>query len=365
MRLLSCIWAMMTDFLHPALEEELGPLTERQRQFVSVCELARLDRHMAPFRGHRLGRKKKPRLDFAKAFVAKAVYNLPTTAALVDYLKADATLRRLCGWERADQVPSEPTFSRAFAEFAQWDMGGQTLEAMVKEQRQGKLAGHISRDATAIKAREKAAKKPKADVTPASKRKRGRPKKGQVVEPKPPKRLALQAARSVQENLADLPTACDWGCKRNSQGKVEWWKGYRARIDTIDGDIPISVVVTSASLHDSQVAIPLAQLSAGRVTNLYDLMDSAYDATAIGDFSRGLGHVAIIDRNPRNVEAVAMDPATARRYDERSSSERVNSTLKDNHGGNNVRVRGVRKVALHLTFGLIAICATQLLRLLE
>jgi len=30
-------------------------------------------------------------------------------------------------------------------------------------------------------------------------------------------------------------------------------------------------------LHDSQVAIPLATLTAGRVTSLYDLMDSAYD----------------------------------------------------------------------------------------
>ena len=40
-------------------------------------------------------------------------------------------------------------------------------------------------------------------------------------------------------------------------------------------------LLTSASLHDSQAAIPLATLSAERTTNLYDLMDAAYDAEPI------------------------------------------------------------------------------------
>ena len=46
-------------------------------------------------------------------------------------------------------------------------------------------------------------------------------------------------------------------------------------VDVADGQIPISCLLTSASLHDSQVAIPLASLSAERSTNLYDLMDAA------------------------------------------------------------------------------------------
>ena len=66
-------------------------------------------------------------------------------------------------------------------------------------------------------------------------------------------------------------------------------------IDTADGDIPVACLLTSASLHDSQVAIPLATLTASRVTNLYDLMDSAYDAPEIWDKSRALGHAPIID----------------------------------------------------------------------
>ena len=43
----------------------------------------------------------------------------------------------------------------------------------------------------------------------------------------------------------------------------------------------------------------LATLTSGRVDSLYDLMDSAYDTTEIRAFSEKLGHVAIIDVNPR------------------------------------------------------------------
>ena len=46
------------------------------------------------------------------------------------------------------------------------------------------------------------------------------------------------------------------------------------------GQIPISCLLTSASLHDSQAAIPLATLSAERTTNLYDLMRRRLEANA-------------------------------------------------------------------------------------
>ena len=52
-------------------------------------------------------------------------------------------------------------------------------------------------------------------------------------------------------------------------------------MDMADGSIPVSCILTSASLHDSQVAIPLATITASRVTSLYDLMDSACDAPEI------------------------------------------------------------------------------------
>lgn len=59
---------------------------------------------------------------------------------------------------------------------------------------------------------------------------------------------------------------------------MPYWKGYKTHMDTADGGLPVNVLTTSASLHDSQVAIPMMRTSAERVTSLYDLMDSAYDA---------------------------------------------------------------------------------------
>ena len=99
--------------------------------------------------------------------------------------------------------------------------------------------------------------------------------------------------------LADLPRHCAVGTKRNAKGHTTSWIGYKLHIDTADGDIAVSCLLTSASLHDSQAAIPLATITAQRVTSLYDLMDSAYDAPEIRAHSHALGHVPISDVNPR------------------------------------------------------------------
>ena len=139
----------------------------------------------------------------------------------------------------------------------------------------------------------------------------------------------------------------------------------KLHLDVIDGDIPVSAILTSASLHDSQVAIPLAQMSAMRVINLYDLADAAYDAKEIRAMSLRLGHVPIIDDNPGRGAKREFAPAEAVRYRERSAVERVNSHLHEEHGGRHVRVRGPVKVAAHLAFGLLVIASEQLLRMLS
>jgi hypothetical protein len=51
------------------------------------------------------------------------------------------------------------------------------------------------------------------------------------------------------------------------------------------------------------------------------------------------------------------------RYRQRSSAERVNANLKDNCGGNHMRVRGGAKVFSHLMLGIVVITVEQLMRL--
>ena len=118
-------------------------------------------------------------------------------------------------------------------------------------------------------------------------------------EPKPETRLERQGRQSAAEALGELPVHCDVGTKRNSKGHRASWIGYKLHADVNDCGLPISVALTAASLHDSQVAIPLMKLTSERVDYLYDLMDAAYDAKPIYEVSRSLGHVPIIDKNGR------------------------------------------------------------------
>ncbi len=69
--------------------------------------------------------------------------------------------------------------------------------------------------------------------------------------------------------LTELPKQCGRGTKCNAQGYKNSWKGYKLHIDAADCGVPISAVLTSASAHDSQAAVPLALITASRVTHCY------------------------------------------------------------------------------------------------
>ena len=340
--------------------------------FITVLEFVRVEQQLPSGRSLR-GRPQQDRAALARAFIAKAVFQIDTTRALLERLVNDRALRRLCGWESIRAIPSEATFSRAFAGFAESALPSRLHEALIEHTMQQQLVGHVSRDATAIEGREKPTPKPKQAARP--KRKRGRPRKGEE-RPKEPSRLQRM---TLPEMLDDLPHGCDVGTKRNAKGYKESWIGYKLHLDVADGGIPLSGILTSASVHDCQVAIPLATMTAARVTNRYDVMDAAYDAAEIRAHSESLGHVPIIDVNPRNSAALKRDlpqEAKARRtlgqvyakdvrYRERSTVERVNGRLKDEFGARQVRVRGHSKVLCHLMFGVLALTVDQLLRLVN
>ena len=133
--------------------------------------------------------------------------------------------------------------------------------------------------------------------------------------------------QSAQDAIALLPTACDRGVQHNATGDTATWNGFTLHVDVHESGLPLSAILTSASVHESQVAIPLMKLTSGKVTSCYDRMDAAYDARQIWEQSRALGHVPIIDRNPRGGAAVPMAPHEAQRYNERTASERFNVAL--------------------------------------
>jgi len=375
---LSRIWFNIQGKLFPHLEKTTEePLTEKSKQLATVLELVRIENFIrTPSYWH--GQSPKSRKQIARSFIAKSIYNMPSNRHLIDMLKVSPVLRRICGWEKVSQVPHEATFSRAFKEFSKSGIVSTVHEYFIKRHLGEVIVGHVSRDATAIEAREKPEKK-KESVLVNKKvyKKRGRPKKGdeRIEEPT---RLEKQRAMTLEEMLKDLPKTCDFGNKKDSKGHQKSWIGYKLHIDAADGQIPISCILTSASVHDSQAALPLAAITNERITNLYDLMDSAYDSPIIIERSKLLGHVPIIDINPRRDKKLKEDMESEKRrqdiinfkapeavrYNERSNVERVNGRLKDEFGGETVRVRGWRKVMTHLMFGILVLSADQLIRLI-
>ena len=117
MKGLSQIWFQVQHDLFPYLEEEefKEPLTPKLMQLISTLEIVKIENFIrTPRYWH--GRFTKYRTQIARAFIAKSVYNMNTTRELVERLKSCPSLWRVCGWEKASQIPHESSFSRAFSE---------------------------------------------------------------------------------------------------------------------------------------------------------------------------------------------------------------------------------------------------------
>jgi hypothetical protein len=380
---------LVTQFAHllqqnlfPVLESVVGPLSTQMQLLSAVMSMTALERFLSARRAS-TGRPAKDRAALATAFMAKAILNLPTTRDLISRLRVDEALRQFCGWSSVLRLPHESKFSRAFAEFALTQLPQQLHEAVIAATQGKRLIGHIARDSTAIPARETLAPSTKAAAAKKKAAKKSRIGKSPKRPTKHRKaadhgtRIQRQRKQKLDRMLNDLPQLCDYGVKQGSQGTEFFWRGYKLHLDVADGQLPISAVLTSASVHDSQVAIPLMTMTGQRVTHLYELMDSAYDAKEILDHSRQLNHVPIVAIHPRRgtkkssqLQQVFPDkptpqltPAQQERYKTRTMSERVNARLKDEFGASQIRVRGAAKVMAHLMFGVLVLTVDQWLRM--
>jgi hypothetical protein len=390
--------------LFPAIASATGPLSKHSRLLISIVSLVPL----AAFAGSRAptGRPRRDRQSLIRSFLAKAVYNITTTRQLLDRLRSDEQLRRLCGWDSLAAIPAESTFSRAFAAFAAAGTAERIHETIIRNTQQNRTFDYIARDATAIEARERfpekeehtsSGKKPKKAKPPTKskkkqtkkqprkpfgpyRRKEGSKKEVSIKESIKegaygPNRRAKTADRgtrierqhhmTLDAMLADLPRNCSIGVKRSSKGHQQYWRGYKLHWDVAsNGRIPISCTLTAASLHDSQVAIPLMEISKRRVKWLCDVMDSAYDAAAIREKCKQLKHEALIQppERPNSKESAVWTDEQKERFKIRTIVEQQNGRLKDEFGGRIIYVRGATKVMAHLMFGIVALTVDQIMR---
>ena len=148
------LWQHLQRLLFPLLLDELGELGEKDHPFVKVVSLLPLDRLLDRYDWTGIGRPPHERTWILHAFIAKSVYGQATTEALIAMLKVNVTMRRLCGWEGAGDLPHAATFARAFAQFAEDELPQLIQEKLIRTHCGDKLVGHVSRASTAIEARE-------------------------------------------------------------------------------------------------------------------------------------------------------------------------------------------------------------------
>lgn len=369
---LSHIWFNLQT-LFPLFEKNVGELSNQYKELVSILELVRIEESLPCYRFNK-GRPTKDRFFIARAFIAKVVLKLPYTKQIVNALKQDNQLKIICGWDIHNKIPSESKFSRAFKEFAENRLPDRVHQILISEIYKDKIIGHISHDSTALIGREKPLKK---EGTTKERKKLAndrylREKKGEL------SRRRKQMSQTLNEMIEELPTSCDMGMKKNSHGIVTVWKGYKLHAGVDDMGLPISAILTSASLNDCEVGIPLMAKSNKLVKNFYDLMDSAYDVTEIKEYSLSLGHVPIIDGHARSTVQKAEKEEEKRkkellqaytaediRYRKRFSKERFNSMFKEYYGGRNIQYKGSIKVFCHAMFGVLAYTAKTLIGFLS
>jgi len=337
-------------------------LTGAQRSFLATLRV--IEATLPPERYYpsaRTGRPAYSMLPFMRAFLAQSFFRIPTMEDVRKQLYANPNLRTICGFSK---VPSLPTFSRRLTELAGDSAFSEALGKIVKEYLGKKITGNILRDSTAITAREAPCNK-KSDVRlpGKAKRKRGRPRKEEQRLDKAPTVLEQQVTMTFEQAVTMLSRDCAWGCKKNSQGNISYWKGYKLHLDVTDAGIPVSMLVTGANVHDSQAAIPLEMMTETRVTHLYSLMDSAYDAEPIRSFITARERIPIIDHNPRRKDSrPPFCPATVQHYKARSTVERANAHLKDWLIPSQIHVKGIKKVSFILSCGVLCLAAIKILQ---
>ena len=296
-----------------------------------------------------------------RAQFARSIFHIETVTDLRNRLINDPNLRTICGFT---SVPSPATFSRRYAAFSKKTPMTQTLDTIVHDSHDGRIVGHICRDSAPILTRETPVtrKRETASLT-LPPRKRGRPRKGDVRPEKEPPQIEKQIGQSISKSLSELPTACEWGCKKNSQGNIATWKGYKLHLDVSDTGFPISAIVTGANVHDSQVAIPLEKMTEEKVQHLYSVMDAAYDADSIATYIKGRGRVPLIDQNKRRgTDREPFSPSQKERYKVRTTVERAYAHLKDWLLPEQIFVRGIEKVSFLLMSGVVCLAVIKALQ---
>lgn len=273
----------------------------------------------------RTGRPGHTLLSVLAVHAVKLYFQEKTMTAARDRLLSCSNLRTIIG---VAEVPSLSVISKKTDTLIDLVDFSSILASICSSFYKDRLVCHLSIDSTISEAREKPVKAEKP-----GKRKRGRKRKGSdepTIAEEKEQLYDLMENGGVDEFLSTLEHRCSVTGKKNSKGNMEWSIGYKAHLAVDDNGIIVAHHVTGASVHDSQVAIPLMRMADRRCDYLYALMDGGYTSQRIEAFASSIGKVPIIDRRAdRNGNKKEMEPCKAERYKARTTVERTNSELKE------------------------------------
>ena len=274
----------------------------------------------------RTGRPGHTLLSVLAVHAVKLYFQEKTMTAARDRLLSSSNLRTITG---VAEVPSLSVISKKTDTLIDLVDFSSILASICSSFYKDGLVCHLSIDSTISEAREKPVKAEK----PRRKRKRGRKRKGAeelAIAEEKEQLYDLMENGCVDEFLSSLEHRCSVTGKKNSKGNMEWSIGYKAHLAVDDNGIIVAHHVTGASVHDSQVAIPLMRMADRRCDYLYALMDGGYTSERIETFAHSIGKVPIIDRHAdRNGNKKEMEPCKAERYKARTTVERTNSEQKE------------------------------------
>ena len=327
--------------IFPELKNNFGYLTSKHEQLIQILDL--IDLNAIYPRGlwdSCFGRPIKHRHAFVIAFIARTIWNIAKTTDLIAYLKVDRALRVICGFDgRSRSIPSEASFSREFKQLCKLDIPDKIHQSLIKDHCSGELYEHLAFDASSIEVAEKAQSTAKKERS-----------------------VKNQQTQTTAAILSDLPVVCNFGIKKNSNGKTYQWKGYKLHSVVNEYNVPIAAVLTSASVHDSLCAIPLIRMAEERVDGLYYLGDKGYDAAVIRNEVISFNKIPLIDFKRYNNGKISGEfiGNQASRYRKRTFVESHFSQLKMNYLPRYILYRGIDKVRGLLTFALAVITAVQI-----
>src|SRR5699024_2919724 len=197
------------------------------------------------------------------------------------------------GFLVSDSVPSEASYSRLVDKLEASNVLEQAQEQVIE---QALKEGFITDDAVAIDAThfegrdQDPHKQEKEKPAPKKRGRKAKTERGQWLreqakkeanKPLYDKKIEAQLTSSLANLREDVPRAPQWGIKKNSEGKNEFWYGYKAHLSvSASSQYILQSLVSSGNLNDGKAAIPLLKGMEERLSLpsvCYQTMDAGYD----------------------------------------------------------------------------------------